>query len=108
MDHNYKVARRLAKIIGPRTPIPPGMQGLPAKPPKGPRKLAAILCDTAKRLAAMDRFERRALGRRRRAIAAYYAERRLAAVAVLRGREQTNKCEKCQNEATGEIAQWIQ
>ena len=94
MDHNFKVAKRLAKIIGPRTPIPPDMRELFVSPPQGPRKHAAILCDMAKRLAAMDEYEHRALGRRRRAIRAFDA-------ALLREREQTKSAAKCGNEATG-------
>ena len=40
-------------------------------PPKGPEKFAAILAGEAKQLLAMDRYERRALSRRKVAIQAF-------------------------------------
>jgi hypothetical protein len=45
-------------------------------PPKGPDKLAAILLGEAKRLLAMDRYERRALSRRKTAVQAFDEARR--------------------------------
>lgn len=39
--------------------------------PRGPLKLAMILSDKARRLLAIDRYERRALSRRKFAIRAY-------------------------------------
>jgi hypothetical protein len=42
--------------------------------PQGPAKLALILADLAPRLAAMDRYERRARSRRKRAIRDYDTE----------------------------------
>jgi hypothetical protein len=47
--------------------------------PQGPHKLALILSQEAKRLLAMDRYERRALSRRRSAIRAFDAARKQAA-----------------------------
>jgi hypothetical protein len=49
--------------------------------PQGPRKLALILSQEAKQLLAMDRYERRALSRRKFAIRAFDAARRQAASA---------------------------
>jgi hypothetical protein len=46
--------------------------------PQGPRKLALILSQEAKQLLAMDRYERRALSRRKFAIRAFDAARRQA------------------------------
>jgi hypothetical protein len=47
--------------------------------PEGPQKFATILADMTQRLAAMDRYERRALSRRKFAIRAFDAARRQAA-----------------------------
>jgi hypothetical protein len=44
--------------------------------PQGPHKLATILSEEAKQLLAMDRYERRALFRRKTAIQAFDEARR--------------------------------
>jgi hypothetical protein len=44
--------------------------------PQGPHKFAIIISEEAKRLLAMDRYERRALSRRKFAIRAFDAARR--------------------------------
>jgi hypothetical protein len=44
--------------------------------PQGPHKLATILLGEAKKLLAMDRYERRALSRRKFAIRAFDAANR--------------------------------
>jgi hypothetical protein len=49
--------------------------------PEGPQKFAAILSDMTKQLAAMDRYERRALARRKFAIRAFDEARARAATA---------------------------
>jgi hypothetical protein len=49
--------------------------------PDGPQKLATVLADMTQELAAMNRYERRALSRRKFAIRAFDAARRQAASA---------------------------
>jgi hypothetical protein len=49
--------------------------------PEGPQKLATIVAEEAKQLLAMERYERRALSRRKFAIRAFDAARRQAASA---------------------------
>jgi hypothetical protein len=49
--------------------------------PQGPHQLATILSQEAKQLLAMDRYERRALSRRKFAIRAFDAARRQGASA---------------------------
>jgi hypothetical protein len=54
--------------IGPFTPISPELLDAFNVKPEGPQKLMTILSDVTKKLAAMDRDERRALSRRKFAI----------------------------------------
>jgi hypothetical protein len=50
--------------------------------PEGPQKFATILSDMTQRLAVMDRYERRALSRRKFAIRAFDAARAVTATAL--------------------------
>jgi hypothetical protein len=52
-------------------PVPPDMARAINERPQGAEKMAVILADFSKELAAMDRYERRALSRRKRAIRAF-------------------------------------
>ena len=70
-----RIVRQLARITGPVPVIlRPLLSNLQTKP-EGPEKFAMILSDMARRLAAMDRYERRALSRRKFAIRAFDAAR---------------------------------
>ena len=66
---------RLARTLGPTTPIPREFSEMLLAKPEGPDKFATILADLAARLALMDRYERRALSRRKFAIRDFDAAR---------------------------------
>ena len=57
-----------ARVFGPDTPMPDDVVE-----PEGPHKLATLLPDKARQLLALDRYERRALSRRKFAIRAFDA-----------------------------------
>jgi hypothetical protein len=62
---------RCLRVDGPVTPMPDHVVEFLDSKPEGPVKLAMILSDKARQLRAMDRYERRALSRRKSAIRAY-------------------------------------
>jgi hypothetical protein len=62
---------RCMRVDGAFTPMPYDVVEFLDSKPRGPLKLAVILSDKARRLLAIDRYERRALSRRKFAIRAY-------------------------------------
>ena len=61
------------------TPMPDEVMEFLSSKPQGPFKFATILVDKARRLLALDRYERRALSRRKFAIRAFDTACRAAA-----------------------------
>jgi hypothetical protein len=73
----------LGRLLGNNSPDVPldALMKFVISTPQGPQKLATILSEEAKQLLAMNRYERRALSRRKFAIRAFDAARRQAASA---------------------------
>ena len=64
---------RYARRFGPSTPMPENVMKFLDSKPEGPHKFATIVADKARQLLALDRYERRALSRRKFAIRAFDA-----------------------------------
>jgi hypothetical protein len=67
---------RYARRFGLRMPMPEIVMEFLRSNPEGPYKLATILADKTRELLALDRYERRALSRRKFAVRAFDAARR--------------------------------
>jgi hypothetical protein len=64
---------RFARAFGADTPLPTDTIEFLDSKPEGPLKVATILSDNARQFQALDRYERRALSRRKFAIRAFDA-----------------------------------
>jgi hypothetical protein len=69
----YDLIRRLARASGLVAPVPNEIVEILNDKPEGDLKLATILSDMVQELSAIDRYERRALSRRKFAIRAFDA-----------------------------------
>ena len=74
-----KLAAALARRHGATSPVPGWALKMILEKPSGPEKFAVILSDMARKLAAIDRYERRAISRRNSAIRTFDSARRLCA-----------------------------
>jgi len=70
------LAIRILRRSDPDTPIPNELMEFLSSKPEGPYKFATILADKTRQLFALDRYERRALSRRKFAVRAFDAARR--------------------------------
>jgi hypothetical protein len=76
------LAIRFLRRFDSSTPMPDNVMEFLNSKPEGPYKFAAILADKTRQLLALDRYERRAVSRRNRAIQSLDAVRVLAALSV--------------------------
>jgi hypothetical protein len=67
---------RCMRVSGAYASVPDDVMEFLNSKPEGPYKFAAILADKARQLLALDRYERRALSRRKFAVRAFDAARR--------------------------------
>ena len=74
-ERNAKLEMKIRKCIGESVPIPDFAKRWFRTMPDGPQRFAAIVSGFAKQLAAIDRYERRALSRRKFAIRAFDSAR---------------------------------
>jgi hypothetical protein len=75
-DYVRKLRRNFRRLVKPPPPVPDDFFKSTAPKLKGPEKFAAIVSDKLRQLAALDRYEQRALSRRNAAIRALDAARR--------------------------------
>jgi len=73
LDKKAALAIRCLRRYGPSTPMPDDEMEFLNSKPTGPDKFATILADKSRQLLALDRYERRALSRRKFAIRAFDA-----------------------------------
>jgi hypothetical protein len=67
-----RLLKRHLLVYGPEDPfLPHDAEQLMPDPVEGPHRLAIVIANLARSLAAMDRYERRALSRRKSAIRAF-------------------------------------
>jgi hypothetical protein len=71
------LAIRILRQSDRDTPVPDAAIEFLSSKPEGPNKFATIIADKARQLLALDRYERRALSRRKFAIRAFDAARRM-------------------------------
>jgi hypothetical protein len=75
-DKKATLVMRCLRRFDPSAPVPEDVAEFLHSKPEGPYKFAVILADKTRQLFALDRYERRALSRRKFAIRAFDAARR--------------------------------